>query len=208
LRGPQRCGDSLLVDGRQSKKTQGHVRYYRKKLDAERSYTDTMEVKLNDLRRENDYLRRKVEHVAKSPLPSDNRPAHYEQSKDKVSDIQWRLDRMSYENERLEKESERLKERLKHLEDAQQIGPKVENISKDLQSRLDQAMSKNEELTGTLEKTHRHVQNLESEKTSLSTTISSLQMENESMQEEMEQMKMNHAMELGFAEGEESDASH
>mmetsp|Transcript_33984 Transcript_33984/g.82427 ORF Transcript_33984/g.82427 Transcript_33984/m.82427 type:complete len:533 (-) Transcript_33984:175-1773(-) len=194
-----------------------------------------MEDKLDDLRYENDELRRDYDDLrwkydrlhqkcygdSKSSnhdyrhggrdiddCERDNNRHTSEQSRKQTFDLQWRLDRKSYEKEILEKESEMLKERLKQLEDAQQIVPKVENISKDLQSRLDQAMSKNEELTGTLEKTHRHVQNLESEKTSLSTTISSLQMENESMQEEMEQMKMNHAMELGFAEGEESDASH
>ncbi|CAJ1949999.1 unnamed protein product [Cylindrotheca closterium] len=132
----------------------------------------------------------------------DSRPIH-EQSKDKTFDLQWQLDRIKYEKEVLEKESGMLKqrlERLEHLEDLQKMVPKVENIAGDLQSRLDQALLKNEELTSTLERTLRQVQDLESEKSSFDMTLSNLQMENESLQEEMDQMKLNHAMELGLAQ--------
>ncbi|CAJ1949997.1 unnamed protein product [Cylindrotheca closterium] len=187
-----------------------------------------MQDKIDDLRHENDDLRRDYDDLrwkyeelrqkyydSKSPNHDyrrggrdnhyerdDSRPTH-RQSKDKTFDLQWQLDRIKYEKEVLEKESGMLKqrlERLEHLEDLQKMVPKVENISNDLQTRLDQALLQNEELTSTLERTQRQVQDLQSEKSSFDMTLSNLQMENESLQEEMDQMKMNHAMELGLAQ--------
>ncbi|CAJ1950001.1 unnamed protein product [Cylindrotheca closterium] len=70
---------------------------------------------------------------------------------------------------------------------------------------LAEANSQIELLASLLERTKNKLSVVETEKDTLKKQVSDLQMENESLQEEMEKMKMNHAMELGLAMREESD---
>mmetsp|Transcript_2211 Transcript_2211/g.4993 ORF Transcript_2211/g.4993 Transcript_2211/m.4993 type:complete len:472 (+) Transcript_2211:44-1459(+) len=172
-----------------------------------------LEDELNDLRRENDDLRRRY-HVA-SPAEYDHRGYGYGNVRDenRMANLRWQLGEMAHEKEALIRDTAILKEEISNLKSVSLNGgikqdaalqspyPSV-NTDGELQRRLDEALSQNKHLNSILEHTKQKVKDFKTERESKDKTISDLQLEKDSMEEEMEQMKMNHAMELGFAGGE------
>lgn len=205
---------------------QDDVRYYRDRYERERSYAKDvrrLEDKVDDLTRENDDLRHENDDLRKRQRDSrssgnyrdmDNRlddelrhtRLKYEESRDRVYNLKSDLDKTMEEKEVLERDSKRLKSSVKSLESnrtlAKMENEEVSQRQDELQIRLDEALTKIEGLNHVVTTTQLRLRDMESEKVSMNEAITDLQEQNETLEEEMQQMRMNHAMEIGFMGGE------